>query len=55
MANSVDPDQMLHNVTFDLGLHCLQRLSVPIFTFITVRMIDFWPFFYKEDNFVTSC
>ena len=24
-ANSVDPDQMLHSVAFDFGLHCLQR------------------------------
>ena len=25
VANSVDPDQMLHSAASDLGLHCLQR------------------------------
>ena len=25
MTNSVDPDQMLHSVASDLGLHCLKR------------------------------
>ena len=25
MANSVDPDQMLHSFASDLGLHCLMR------------------------------
>ena len=25
MANSVDPDQMLHSAASDQGLHCLQR------------------------------
>ena len=25
MANSIDPDQMLHSAASDLGLHCLQR------------------------------
>ena len=24
LANSADPDQMLQNVAFDQGLHCLQ-------------------------------
>ena len=23
MANSIDPDQMLHSAAFDLDLHCL--------------------------------
>ena len=27
MANSVDPDQMLHSAASDLGLHCLLRLA----------------------------
>ena len=27
MANSVDPDQMLHSMEFDLGLHCLLRIA----------------------------
>ena len=30
MANSVDPDQTPHVAASDLGLHCLQRLSIPI-------------------------
>ena len=25
MANSVDPDQMLHCAAFDLNLHCMKR------------------------------
>ena len=25
LANSEDPDKMLHNVAFHLGLHCLLR------------------------------
>ena len=25
LANSEDPDEMLHNVAFHQGLHCLQR------------------------------
>ena len=29
MANSVDPDQMLHSAASDLGLHCLQRCICP--------------------------
>ena len=29
MANSVDPDQMLHSAASDLGLHCLQRPICP--------------------------
>ena len=29
MANSVDPDQMLHVAASDLGLHCLQRPICP--------------------------
>ena len=29
MANSVDPDQMPHNVASDLGLHCLLRPVCP--------------------------
>ena len=36
MANSVDPDQMPHSAASDLGLHCLQRLSVPILRVFTV-------------------
>ena len=29
LANSVDPDQMLHNVVSDQGLHCLHtRISI---------------------------
>ena len=28
-ANSVDPDQMPHSATSDLGLHCLQRPICP--------------------------
>ena len=29
MANSVDPDLMLHSAASDLGLHCLQRPICP--------------------------
>ena len=29
MANSVDPDQIPHSMTSDLGLHCLLRLVWP--------------------------
>ena len=29
MANSVDPDEMLHSVAFHLGLHCLLRHVCP--------------------------
>ena len=29
MANSVDPDQMLHSAASDLGLHCLQMPLCP--------------------------
>ena len=25
LANSVDPDEMLHNAAFHLGLHCLPK------------------------------
>ena len=35
MANSVDPDQMLHSAMSDLGLHCLLRPSVPILRVFT--------------------
>ena len=31
MANCVDPDQTPHSDTSDVGLHCLQRPTVPIF------------------------
>ena len=27
-ANSVDPDEMPHNVAFHLGLHCLSRVII---------------------------
>ena len=40
MANSVDPDQMLHSVASDLGLHCLQRLSVPILRVDMVNKVN---------------
>ena len=29
VANSVDPDQMLHSATSDLGRHCLHRSICP--------------------------
>ena len=29
IANSADPDQMLHSAATDLGLHCLQRPVYP--------------------------
>ena len=39
MANSVDPDQMLHSVVSDLGLHVCKGLSVPIFRVIMVLFL----------------
>ena len=36
LANSVDPDQMPCCAASDLGLHCLQRLTVPLPMVITV-------------------
>ena len=30
MANSVDPDQMLHSAAPDLSLHCLHRPVCPV-------------------------
>ena len=36
MANSVDPDQTLHSVASDLGIHSLLRPVVPIYRIITV-------------------
>ena len=40
MANSVDPDQMLHPAASDLGLHC-KDLSVPILRVITVNIFTY--------------
>ena len=40
MSVSVDLDQMPHSVASDLGLHCLQSLSVPIFAVIVVYEIS---------------
>ena len=37
MADSVDPNQMLHSVAFDLGLNCCSGLSVQIPRVITGR------------------
>ena len=58
MANSVDPDQK-HSVASDLGLHCLQSLSVPILRVIMVSRLDtlgrFSAIFSSETTFVTSC
>ena len=39
MANSVDPDQRPQSVASDLGLHCLQRSTVPILRVITVPSV----------------
>ena len=36
MANSVDPDQMPHSVTSDLGLHCLLK-SIPTLRVMSVH------------------
>ena len=36
MANSVDPDQLLHSAASDLGLHCLLKPVCPIFKVIMV-------------------
>ena len=36
MANSVDPDQMLHSVASDLGLHFLFR---PVSQYLEVIMV----------------
>ena len=61
MANSVDPDQMLHS---DLGLHCLPYLSVPILMVIMVMLSmlsknsaddKIFFLFFPENSFDTSC
>ena len=40
MANSVNPDQVLHSVASNLGLHCLQRpICAPILRVNTVIMV----------------
>ena len=43
MANRVDPDQTPHSAASDLGLYCLQSLSVPILTVVH-------PFFFFFEN-----
>ena len=51
MANSVDPDQMLHSAASDLGLHCLERPTVPILRVITVVICqNFWDNMRCEEN-----
>ena len=43
MANSVDPDQMLHSEASDLGLHCsCNGLSVPELGIIMVEGGGVW-------------
>ena len=41
MENSVDLELMEHSVVSDVGLHCLQGLSVPILKVITVHSMVF--------------
>ena len=36
LANTVDPDQMPHYVTSDLGLHCL---SMTLLKVLQIRMV----------------
>ena len=36
MVNTLDSNQMLHSAASDLGVHCLQSLSVTILRVITV-------------------
>ena len=48
MANSADPDQMLHSAASDLRLHCLLRPVCPNTRVITVLQIikeSTWVFF----------
>ena len=47
MANSADPDQMPQNAASDLGLHCLQSLSVPILKVITFIFEALFPVVYR--------
>ena len=42
MANSIGPGQMPHSVASDLGLHCLQSLSVPILRVIMIISVNFY-------------
>ena len=42
MANSVDPDQMLHSAASDLGLHCLLRPVIQIL-YIYPKYLDALP------------
>ena len=51
MANSEDPDEMLHKAAFHQGLHCLLRLS----NLLGQKYIFFYrltsnPLIYKMDN-----
>ena len=38
MANSVDPDEMQHDVTFHLVLHCLQKTHLVVY--LTLYLIE---------------
>ena len=41
MANTVEPDQMLHPVGFDLGLHCLLKLVRAVLCTYVLRSFYF--------------
>ena len=43
MANSVNPDQMLHTVEYDLGHHCLDKrgYQVKIFSYFYMKTETF--------------
>ena len=52
MVNSVDPDQMPQNAASDLGLHCLQRPTVPILTVLSTSLgkkFFAWRFILNEN------
>ena len=50
MANSVDPDELLHSVVSHLGLHCLHRLSVRIHTVNTVGKVSKYSGIYDKPS-----
>ena len=54
--NSGDPDQMLHSVASDLGLHCLPNTLLGDSRLQCVKgAVHSWTNFCREITFVTSC
>ena len=64
MANSLDPDEMLHSAASHLGLHCLLRPACPnivntvLTTFVLVEKKNTYTFWFKNKSIfagVTVC